>query len=395
MTIDLNGQRILAVIYGTELFGSERANLEALYAMQSRGAEIYVAVSGRAEGGGATGIRARELGFSTFEMPFGSHFAREWMLHDKAYRNRQLKRIWTNSRLLSRKIREIQPTMLMFSTVLSFMFCGLATLLNRMPIIYRIGDAPPVDSKFQMIFWKWLVRRANHVVCVSDFIREEVLEHSRKSPYHVTRIYNVPISRAGDPNSEQISQLRESKRPLQFVYVGQINPAKGIVELLDAAIQINDDQVGLWVVGGGGFNDVLLEELKEKTMQSKTQTCIEYFGFQADPRPYYMAADWHIAPSVYHEPMANTTFEAKAAGIPSVVSNRGGFPEVIRHQLDGFILEDPLNEHAIVQSFKWISDQMKNHHAQMKVNANASIEENFNYNQFTRDWVHVVQSTSQ
>ena len=316
------------------------------------------------------------------------------MLHDKAYRNRQLKRIWTNSRLLSQKIKEIQPTVLMFSTVLSFMFCGLATILNRTPLIYRIGDAPPVKSKFQMIFWKWLVRRANHVVCVSDFIRKEVLEHSRKSQHNVTRIYNVPISRAGDPNSEQISQLRASKRPLQFVYVGQINPAKGIIELLDAAIQINDALVGLWVVGGGGHNDALLAELKEKTMQSKTQTCIKFFGFQADPRPYYMAADWHIAPSVYHEPMANTTFEAKAAGIPSIVSNRGGFPEVIRHQIDGFILEDPVNEHAIIRSFRWASDLTKKQHTEMKEDALATIQKNFNLTQFTHDWVHVVQSTS-
>ena len=394
MPSELNDQRVLAVILGTELFGSERANLEALRALQSRGAEIHVGVSGRVEGGGAVGERARELGFSTFELPFGSHFAASWMLKDKAYRKRQLKRIWTNSRLLSQKIKKIQPTVLMFSTVLSFIFCGLATLLNRMPIIYRIGDAPPADSKFQMIFWKWLVRRANHVVCVSDFIRKEVLEHSRKSPHHVSRIYNVPISRAGVPNSEQIAQLRASKRPLQFVFVGQINPVKGIVELLDAAIQINDAEVGLWVVGGGGYNDVLLDELKKKTTQSKTQTFIEFFGFQADPRPYYKAADWHIAPSIYHEPMANTTFEAKAAGIPSIVSNRGGFPEVIRHQIDGFILEDPLNELAIVRSLRWARDRTKKQHTQMKEDALATIQENFNHAQFTRDWVHVVQSTS-
>lgn len=394
MQNDITGQRILAIIYGTELFGSERANLEALRALQSRGAEIHVGVSDKVEGGGAVGEQARELGFSTFEMPFGSHFARDWMLNVKAYRNRQLRLIWTNSRLLSRKIREIQPTVLMLNTVLPFIFCGLATLLNRMPMIYRIGDAPPVDSKFQMIFWKWLVRRANHIVCVSDFIRKEVLKHSRKSPHHVTRIYNVPISRAGDPNNEQISQLRACKRPFQFVYVGQINPVKGIVELLDAAIQINDAEVGLWVVGGGGYNDVLLDELKKKTTQSNTQTCIEFFGFQADPRPYYKAADWHIAPSIYHEPMANTTFEAKAAGIPSIVSNRGGFPEVIRHQIDGFILEDPLNELAIVRSLRWARDRTKKQHTQMKEDALATIQENFNHAQFTRDWVHEVQSTS-
>jgi len=356
--------------------------------LQSRGAAIHVGVSGRVEGGGAVGERARELGFSTFELPFGSHFAASWMLKDRAYRKRQLKRIGTNSRLLSQKIREIQPTVLMFSTVLSFIFCGLATLLNRIPVIYRIGDAPPIDSKFQMIFWKWLVRRANHVVCVSDFIRKEVLEHSRKSPHHVSRIYNVPISRTGVPNSEQIAQLSASKRPLQFVFVGQINPVKGIVELLDAAIEINDAEVGLWVVGGGGHKDALLAELKDKTAKSQTLTRIEFFGFQADPRPFYMAADWHAAPSTYAEPMANTTFEAKAAGIPSLVSRKGGFPEVIHHGINGYLI-DNVSEQDLTLAIRNIQADPR---AWEKAGAHAqeSIQQGFDHNTFTEHWADVV-----
>lgn len=388
MESELKGIRILAIISGVELFGSERANLEALRALQSRGAEIHVAISGRVEGGGAVGEQAREFGFSTFEVPFGSHFARAWMLNDHRYRKRQLKRVWNNSRLLSQKIREIQPTALMFSTVLSFTFCGMATIMNRMPIIYRIGDAPPVDSNFQMIIWSWLVRRANHVVCVSEFIRDEVLEHSRKSPYHVTRIYNVPISRAGNPCSEQIVKLRASKQQLQFVFVGQINPVKGIVELIDAAIQINDAEVGLWVVGGGGHNNALLDELKDKTAKSQTLTRIEFFGFQADPRPYYMAADWHAAPSSYAEPMANTTFEAKAAGIPSLVSRKGGFPEVIHHGINGYLIDD-VSAQDLVSAIRNIQAN-----ATAWENAGAyaqeSIQQGFDHSTFTQHWADVV-----
>jgi len=45
MNKPLEGKRVLAVIYGTELFGSERANLESLQSMQRMGATILVGVS--------------------------------------------------------------------------------------------------------------------------------------------------------------------------------------------------------------------------------------------------------------------------------------------------------------------------------------------------------------
>ena len=52
MNKPLEGKRVLAVIHGTELFGSERANLEALQSMQRMGATILVGVSADSPGEG-------------------------------------------------------------------------------------------------------------------------------------------------------------------------------------------------------------------------------------------------------------------------------------------------------------------------------------------------------
>ena len=41
---ELNGIKVLGFILGTELLGSERGNIEALRALQSKGAEIIVAI---------------------------------------------------------------------------------------------------------------------------------------------------------------------------------------------------------------------------------------------------------------------------------------------------------------------------------------------------------------
>lgn len=383
---------ILAVILGTELFGSERANLEALRNLKERGCKIHVAVSGREPSGGAVGEAARTMGFDTFEMPFGSHFTAKWMLTDAGYRRRQLKRLGSNSNLLAVKIKEIHPSHLMFSTVLSFMFCGWATLGKRIPLIYRIGDAPVVESRFQLFFWRWLVRRATHIVCVSDFIRNQVLKHSGKAPSAVSRIYNVPIQRPGTPNEQTVQALKERKRPFQLVFVGQINPVKGIVELIEACLDLSDSNLGLWVVGGAGHNEALLAELEERVKQNSSQTAIEFFGFQADPRPYYLAADWHAAPSTYAEPMANTTFEAKIAGIPSLVSNKGGFPEVIDHGTNGWIVDNPTTEsiRIAIEAIQSIDSKW----AAMGTAAADSVVEHFNHAAFSNRWMEVIKQTA-
>lgn len=393
MSSELKGQRILAIIYGTELFGSERANLEALRALQSKGAEIHVAVSGRVHGGGAVGKRAREMGFSTFEMPFGSHFAASWMLNDKAYRKRQLKRIWTISRLLSQKIREIEPTVLMFSTVLSFMFCGLATLLNRVPIIYRIGDAPPVDSKFQMIFWKWLVRRANHVVCISDFIRKEVLVHSSKNPKRVSKIYNAPITREGKPNGQLIDSLRKTKRSIQFLFVGQITENKGVHYLVDALLSLNDAEVGCWIVGGSKHTTAFQQELNNRSVLAESKTTVEFLGFLQDPRPFYIAADWVVVPSRYDEPLGNIVQEAAQWKTPAIISNRGGLPELIRHNEDGIILQQP-SSIEIARVIRWIQMNPEEF-SQFGDNIFEKINNNFGLAEYETQWSEVVLAVTQ
>jgi glycosyltransferase involved in cell wall biosynthesis len=391
MNKPLEGKRVLAVIYGAELFGSERANLEALQSMQRMGAAILVGVSAREPGGGDVGDFARNAGFETFLLPFGSHFAYSWMRHDRAYRNRQLKRLWTNSRALHQAIKQFGPTHLMFSTVLSSIFVSLALVWHRTPLIYRIGDAPVVQSKFQLFFWRRLIRRATHIVCISDFIVQEVMAHSDVSKNKVSRIYNVPITRPGKADANTIESLKAHKRPLQLVYVGQIGEQKGVSILVHALIAANDSRIGAWIVGGSAHTEKLEAELKTAVRKSKTNTSIRFEGFQADPRPYYAAADWHIAPSVYQEPLGNIVQEAKIAGIPSIISNNGGLPELIADGIDGVVLSE-VDSETIQQAFENLLNQPENW-KDMGNAARKSLHPQFTHATFDADWGNVVLTT--
>ncbi|WP_139305814.1 glycosyltransferase family 4 protein [Paenibacillus sp. GP183] len=54
---------------------------------------------------------------------------------------------------------------------------------------------------------------------------------------------------------------------------------------------------------------------------------------------YYSMSDIFVCPSQWLEPLARVNYEAMAAGIPIVTSNRGGNPEVIIHGKNGLVVD--------------------------------------------------------
>lgn len=330
---------ILALLGGTELLGKERGNLKALAALGSTGVVVTVGVSNREPGGGAVGEEARRLGFDTIEFPIGSHFARRWMIKDKQYRKKQLKRLVSNSRQLLSLLRSLKPTHIQIGAHDTFLFFALALLVNRTPVIHRCGDAPPIESQFQIFMWKWMARRSQTIVAVSHYIGDNIAEVMPAARRKVQVIHNVAPPRNTPLDEGLLQQLRQSKRPTQIVYVGQIAEKKGVFELTEALLNLDDDRLGCWIVGGSPHSQKEEQRLHQMITDSPSSTRVEHIGFTSDPRPYFHAADWHTAPSVYEEPNANVVLEALAAGTPSIVTPRGGMPENITHGVNGFVLE--------------------------------------------------------
>lgn len=388
MNKPLASHRILALLQGTELLGKERGNLEALSALQNQGATIIVGVSGRVPGGGSVGEEARRRGFETHEFTMGSHFAKEWMLKDRGYRNRQLKRLVTNSRQLNALMRQWKATHLHFAAHTTFIFFALALLVNRTPMVFRCGDAPPTGSTFQMFFWKWMVRRSTRIVAISHFIKRQISSTLPTASSKTTVIHNIAPSRSGSPSLAKVKQLKQAKKPLQLVYVGQITSQKGVPELIEAVLQCNSQDLGCWVVGGSEHTEKLERDLANKVDKSNSASVIEFLGYHSDPRPFLKAADFHVAPSQYPEPMGNVVQEAKAQGTPSIITPKGGLPETLTHGKTGVILAGSGPEHIQIA----LADAIR---GRLRFDEAAVLEESkdrFSVSTFDKCWKDLVLS---
>lgn len=217
--------------------------------------------------------------------------------------------------------------------------------------------------------------------------------HSSKNPKRVSKIYNAPITREGKPNGQLIDSLRKTKRSIQFLFVGQITENKGVHYLVDALLSLNDAEVGCWIVGGSKHTTAFQQELNNRSVLAESKTTVEFLGFLQDPRPFYIAADWVVVPSRYDEPLGNIVQEAAQWKTPAIISNRGGLPELIRHNEDGIILQQP-SSIEIARVIRWIQMNPEEF-SQFGDNIFEKINNNFGLAEYETQWSEVVLAVTQ
>jgi glycosyltransferase involved in cell wall biosynthesis len=125
---------------------------------------------------------------------------------------------------------------------------------------------------------------------------------------------------------------------LLVLYLGRIDPTKGIETLLAALSRIGDPRITAIIAGGvspwmqGGS-----EYLKRLTLRAPY--IAHFLERRDDPRPLIWSADVVAVPSVWEDPLPRVALEAMACGIPVVASRVGGIPEMFQGELDDLLFE--------------------------------------------------------
>lgn len=127
-----------------------------------------------------------------------------------------------------------------------------------------------------------------------------------------------------------------------LVFVGRINPQKGINELLDAIKILNDKSIVLLVIGSTNFGTDDCSDF-EKMIRQKCNdfgSQVRFIGFIENRElwKYYQIADIAVLPSMWDEPAGLTMLEAVASSVPVITTLSGGIPEYISNNC-GIILK--------------------------------------------------------
>jgi glycosyltransferase involved in cell wall biosynthesis len=127
------------------------------------------------------------------------------------------------------------------------------------------------------------------------------------------------------------------KAPI-VIYTGRLAPEKCIDNLIDVWNEIHTEYPhALLLILGNGPEEMALKE--------RAGNGIRFLGAVEDVTPYLQISDLFVLPSAT-EGLSVAMLEAMACGLPVLVTQVGGAPDVIEHGKNGWLIP-PLNPNAL------------------------------------------------
>lgn len=208
---------------------------------------------------------------------------------------------------------------------------------NKNNLIYvlhnNIGDDPN-----HIIIAKLIGKSARKVLAVSNYTKNDFIKITGAK--NVDVLYNcIDFKRYLVKISHKEKQYMRaeygiSSKDFVFIYSGRIDIYKGVLELVKAFKKINREDTKLLVVGKSWFGDKTVKDeytCKVQKEAEKVRDKIIFTGF-VDPERMplmYQMADCLVVPSIWEEPFGVVALEGMASGLPLIVTNSGGLPEIV------------------------------------------------------------------
>ncbi len=189
--------------------------------------------------------------------------------------------------------------------------------------------------------WRWLYRhyyiRADRIICVADYILNELAERFAVPRNKMVRIYN-PVDVGRVRLLAHAGENPYSAPGPHLVAVGRLSRQKGFDLLLDAMALVHKTvpDVQLTIVGQGSLES----DLKNQRDQLSLTDAVHFVGFQPNPYPYFKHADVFVLSSRY-EGMPVVLLEALALGTFVVATDcPGGVREILTRCTGGLLVPD-------------------------------------------------------
>jgi glycosyltransferase involved in cell wall biosynthesis len=178
--------------------------------------------------------------------------------------------------------------------------------------------------------WRWLYRhlypRADGIICVADFVLDDLAEKLGVPRSKMRRIYN-PVDLEGIRGRAAAGANPYAGPGPHLVAAGRLTEQKGVDILLEALGRARQSlpTADLAILGEGP----LQAELKALRDRLGLGEVVRFAGFQPNPYPYFQHADLLVLASRY-EGLPNVILEALALGTPVVATDcTGGVRELL------------------------------------------------------------------
>lgn len=248
------------------------------------------------------------------------------------------------------------------------------------------------EKKISDELGKQAIENSFAIMTVSNYIKQTIIERFPAAKEKIKIVYSgVDLSAYPPIWTEDGKAIREAyKKKYQLenkkviLFVGRLSKSKGPHILIEAMKQINVEypDAVLVIVGGKWFSDnrvnKYVQYLYKLARPLKDKIIFTNF-IPANEIPHiFLMADVCICSSQWNEPLARVNYEAMAAGIPLISTNRGGNGEVVLHKFNGLLIENYQSPSAFAIAIDSVLSQPDTAEWLGK-NARSLIEKNFTF----------------
>jgi glycosyltransferase involved in cell wall biosynthesis len=204
----------------------------------------------------------------------------------------------------------------------------------------------PHQSFVHNALFRYILSKADKILSTSNVMAKEVKKYTHKevliTPFGIDTDKFKPLKRDSSYNPDDI--VIGTIKTLEKKY--------GIDYLIKAFKILKDKHpkvsLKLLLIGGGSESESL-KKLADKLELSNDITFTGFIDYK-DIQKFYNLLDIYVSLSL-EESFGVAALEAGACSIPVVVSNVGGFPEIIENNVTGFIVEKG-NEHSAAKAIE-------------------------------------------
>lgn len=251
-----------------------------------------------------------------------------------------------------------------------------ASLSKFAPVILSVWGSDvyinPKESKLKNVLLKFVFKRSDYICSTSNAMSMEIGLYTDK-PVYVTP-FGIDVSIYNNKRSAYSRKKPEviigTVKKLDYVY--------GVDRLIKAfKIALNNSKnkaLRLLIAGDGPQ----LVELIELTRQLELQDQVTFLGQikQSDVPKVLNTLDIFVALS-RSESFGVAVLEASACEVPVIVSNVGGLPEVVHHNVTGIVVGESVIQNAATELLRLIESE----HLRIILGANGRnfVKEKYNW----------------
>ncbi|MFQ6109787.1 MAG: glycosyltransferase, partial [Candidatus Aminicenantales bacterium] len=225
-----------------------------------------------------------------------------------------------------------------------------------------------------------LASLSDGIVSSSEQEKRHLVEYYRIPSDKVRVIYPGVNGKLFHTLSDQIfpEEMEVRKGECVLLYVGRIEPVKGLMTVIDAFYLLGErraslfDHVKLVVIGGGREHPDLVQNsevirIRDMIEKRRLERKVIFLGSkkQSELKVYYSAAEALVVPSLY-ESFGLVIIEALACGTPVIVSRIGEMATIVKEGRNGWTF-CPNNPSSLASSIELFCAQKERLWAKEKI----------------------------